>query len=277
MNRINLPLPQLSTTDEPVLSRRTPMNLSGPQFPVASTSFRLRLSFLLLILSCLLLSAAATAQGSEVQTRPATPSRLVAPIDERVLVTLKGNVRADVAHAPDLGAVEDAKPLHLFLLLQRSPAQQADLDNLVARQQQKGAPEYHKWLTPAQFGARFGASPQDIAKLSKWLQSHGFQIRSVLNNASMIDFAATAGQVRQAFHTQLHYVGVQGGKYPALIRDPQIPAALAPVVAGIKGLNRIPPLPSHTAPRQASWDADKHVWHKVNPGPADAVSPAFSA
>jgi hypothetical protein len=205
-----------------------------------------------------------------------TPSRLVNPIDEHVLVTLKGNVRQDVARAPDLGPVEDTKPLHLFLLLQRSTAQQADLDNLIARQQQPGASEYHKWLAPAEFGARFGASPQDIATLSAWLQSHGFEVRGVLNNASMIDFAATAGQVLEAFHTQLHYVNIQGGKYPALIQDPQIPAALAPVVVGIKGLNKIPAQTNHTELRQTSWDQDTHTWHIVNPTSEDIASPAYN-
>jgi hypothetical protein len=251
------------------------MKSCDPKIPTASTSRRMSFLSLLLVLACVSLPAAASAQSSQAQPFSATPSRLVEPINEHVLVTLKGNVRADVAHAPDLGPVEDAKPLHLFLLLQRSPAQQADLDNLVARQQQKGAPEYHKWLTPAQFGARFGASPQDIARLSAWLQSHGFQIRSVLNNASMVDFAATAGQVREAFHTQLHYVGVQGGKYPALIRDPQIPAALATVVAGIKGLNKVPALPNHTKPRQSSWDQSTHRWHMASPELADSTSPAY--
>jgi subtilase family serine protease len=233
-----------------------------------------------LSLGALLLGGAALGYAQDdtsaaVRPRP-TPSRLVDPIDERALVTLKGNVRADVAHAPDLGTVEDAKPLNLFLLLQRSTAQQADLDSLIARQQEPGAPEYHKWLTPAEFGARFGASPQDITKLSTWLQSHGFKIRSVLNNASMIDFEATAGQVREAFHAQLHYVSVRGGKYPALRQDPQIPAALIPVVAGIEGLNKIPPQANHGAPRQASRDQATHRWHIVNPTPADTASPDYS-
>ncbi|MGA7524477.1 MAG: protease pro-enzyme activation domain-containing protein, partial [Acidobacteriaceae bacterium] len=207
----------------------------------------------------------------------ATPSRLVEPINDQIVVTLKGNVRQDVAGAPDLGPVEDTLPLHLFLLLQRTPAQEADLQNLIARQGQPGTPEYHKWLTPAEFGARFGASPQDIAKISAWLQSQGFQVRGVLNNASMINFEATAGQVRQAFHTQLHYVSIRGGKYPALIQDPQIPAALAPVVEGIKGLNRIPPVADHTAPHQTSWDQSTHTWHIVNPTAADTATPAYDA
>ncbi|MGA6988672.1 MAG: choice-of-anchor D domain-containing protein [Terriglobales bacterium] len=204
-------------------------------------------------------------------------SHIIQPIEENARITLKGNVRQDLATAPDLGSVEDAKPLHLYLLLQRTTAQEADLDNLIARQQQATAPEYHKWLTPKEFGARFGASPEDIAKVTAWLQSHGFKIRSVLNNASMIDFAATAGQVRDTFHTELHYFNIRGGKYLANVKDPQIPAALAPVVAGIKGLSKIPPLTNHTKIRQSSYDADTHSWHPVDPTAADLASPAYNA
>ncbi|HTX75303.1 MAG TPA: protease pro-enzyme activation domain-containing protein, partial [Terracidiphilus sp.] len=225
-------------------------------------------------LATALVSFGSASAFAQLSSAPA-PSRLIAPIDERVLATLKGNVRRDVSQAPDLGAVEDDMPLHLFLQLERTPRQQTELDNLIARQQQPTAPEFHKWLTPAQFGARFGASLQDIDKLIAWLQSHSFQIRSVLNNASVIDFAATAGQVREAFHTQLHYVAIRGGKYPALVQDPKIPAALAPVVAGIVGLNKVPPMAAHTAPRQAAWDQTNHSWHIVNPTGADATSPAY--
>jgi hypothetical protein len=91
--------------------------------------------------------------------------------------------------------------LYRCLVLKRTPQQQADLDHLLARQQQRTAPEYHQWLTPQEFGARFGASHEDLGKLKNWLESRGFQVRSVLNNASVIDFAATAGKIRDEFHT----------------------------------------------------------------------------
>jgi len=240
------------------------------------SSLRVRIS-LLVCLAAMLTPAALLAQGPETESRPATPARLSDRIDEHSLVTLKGNVRKDLAAVRDLGPVEDEMPLHLYLLLKRTPAQQADLDNLLARQQQPAAPEYHKWLTPKQFGVRFGASPEDIAKLTQWLESHGFQVRSVLNNASMIDFAATAGQVREAFHAELHYFNIRGGKHAANVQDPQIPAALAPVVAGIKGLSKIPALTNHTRMRQSAYDADSHRWRPVDPSPADLASPADNA
>jgi len=249
------------------------MKPTGLQAQIAFPSVRMCCLFLAFVVAFLLLPTA-EAQSLDHEAVPAAPARLLQPIDESVLATLKGNVRRDVAQAPDLGPVEDTLPLHMFLLLRRTPAQQADLDNLIARQQQPGAPEYHKWLTPAQFGARFGAAPQDIGTLTAWLQSHGFEVRSVMNNASMIDFAGTSGLVREAFHTQLHYVGIRGGKYPALVQDPQIPAALAPVVAGIKGLNKIPAIAAHGQPRQASWDPATHRSHVVNPTAADLASPA---
>jgi hypothetical protein len=247
------------------------------QAPVSGklSSFRVRFSLLAGLAGLLLLRTAPFAQSQETEPRSTTPSRLVSPIDEHALVTLKGSVRQDLAAAPDLGPVEEGMQLHLYLLLARSTAQQADLDNLLARQQQPTAPEYHKWLTPKQFGERFGASPEDIAKLSTWLESHGFQVRSVLNNASMIDFAATAGQVREAFHTEMHYFNIRGGKHAANVQDPQIPAALAPVVAGIKGLSKIPALTNHTKVRQSSYDTATHRWHIADATGTHGPSPEF--
>src|SRR5271169_3794730 len=94
----------------------------------------------------------ATATLVAQTSAPPVSSRILQPIDENARVTFKGNVRQDLATVPDLGPVEDGKPLHLYLLLQRTTAQQADLDNLIQRQQQVTAPEYHKWLTPQEFG-----------------------------------------------------------------------------------------------------------------------------
>jgi len=45
------------------------------------------------------------------------------------------------------------------------------------------------------------------------------------------------GQLRSAFHTQIHKYQVSGKIHYANATDPQIPAALAPVVGGFVSLN----------------------------------------
>jgi hypothetical protein len=97
----------------------------------------------------------------------------------------------------------------------------------------------------------------------------------VLNNASMIDFEASAGQVRDTFHTELHYFNIRGGKYLANVKDPEIPAALTPVVAGIKGLIKIPAQTNHTPIRQASYDAHTNRWHTVDTAGKAGANPVF--
>ena len=66
----------------------------------------------------------------------------------------------------------------------------------------------------------------------------------------MIDFSGTAGQVREAFHTEIHNLEVTGKKHIANMSDPQIPAALAPAVVGIVSLNNFMPRPMNQ-PRAA--------------------------
>ena len=229
----------------------------------------------LVVLAGLLASAAQSLHAQEYEAPSTAPERLLNPIDERDLAPLPGNVRRDLTPDRDLGPVEDSMPLHLYMVLKRTPGQQADLDYLIARQQERTAPEYHKWLTPKQFGARFGAHPNDIAKLSSWLQSHGMEVRSVLNNASMLDFAATAGQIRETFHTEMHYFNVAGGKYAANAAEPQIPAALSPVVAGIQGMVKIPQQSSETPIGSTTYDKDTNSWHRVNASTTGLLKPDF--
>lgn len=228
-----------------------------------------------LLPAVLLLTAPASAQapGGSRTARPL----ITQPIDGARLVTLAGNVRRDLTPDRDLGPVEDGLSLRLYLILQRSPEQQADLDNLIARQQQPTAAEYHKWLTPQEFGERFGASQQDIAKISTWLEAQGMQVNGVLNNATFIDFTATAGQVRTTFHAETHYYNIQGGKFPANAQDPQIPEALAPVVAGIKGLSKIPMRSHRTPGRPVTYDAQSHTWHDTEPTIAEWALPKYFA
>ncbi len=165
-------------------------------------------------------------------------------IDETQRVTLPGNVRPEVSAATDRGAVADSMQLpHMQLLLERPAGREAALEAYLAATQTPGDPNYHHWLTAAQIGELYGPTPRDIATVRGWLEAHGFQVNSVSPTGLLIDFSGNAGQVAQAFQTEIHSLDVRGHHHFANMRDPQIPAALAPVIAGIVSLNNFRPKP----------------------------------
>lgn len=184
--------------------------------------------------------------GASAQSGSA-PSR-VTPIDESKLVALRGNTLPFARPSFDRGPAADSLFMdQMVLVLQRSPQQQAALDRLLAEQQDKSSPNYHRWLTPDEFGQQFGASDNDIQQVSNWLRSHGFQVNGVSAGRSLINFSGNAGQVRGAFHTAMHQYLVNNRSHWANDQDPQIPAALAPVVAGVRSLNDFFPKPKYHA------------------------------
>jgi hypothetical protein len=176
------------------------------------------------------------------------PARITEAVDEKSLVTLKGNVHPLARAEFDQGAVSYGQPLHrMLLLLQRSPDQEAALQKMLEDQQNKSSANYHAWLTPAQFGQQFGPADADIQTVTNWLQSHGFQISNVTAGRTVIEFSGNAAQVRNSFHTEIHKYLVNGEAHTANATDPQIPAALTPVVAGPVALNNFH-VKSHVLP-----------------------------
>jgi subtilase family serine protease len=179
-------------------------------------------------------SASATQAG-------ALPARITQAIDETQLMTLKGNVHPLARPEFDKGAVPSSQPMkRMLLLLQRSPEQQAALQQLMLEQQSKDSPNFQKWLVPQQFGVQFGPADADIQTVTDWLARQGFQVVRVANGRTAIEFSGNAAQVQSAFHTEIHKFVVNGETRSANVSDPQIPAALAPVVKGIVSLHNFP-------------------------------------
>ena len=167
--------------------------------------------------------------------------RITEPIDASHRITLVGNTHPLARPEFDRGAAPDQQPLErMLLVLQRSPEQDAALLRLLDEQQTKSSPNYHRWLTPQEFGAQFGPADADVQAVTAWLESQGFQVNRVAAGRTVIEFSGSAGQVRDTFRTDIHKYAVTGGEYWANAGDPQIPAALAPVVAGFASLNNFP-------------------------------------
>ena len=161
--------------------------------------------------------------------------RIINPINENDLVTLKGNTHPLANAKTDRGRVRPDLPMtDLILVLSRSPEEQTAFDKFVESQYTPGSVNFHHWLTPEQVGTEFGVSATDIATISIWLSAHGFSIGEVTKDRLSIRFSGTAAQVESTFHTEIHNLEVKGVQHIGNMSDPQIPAALTPAVVGVK-------------------------------------------
>jgi subtilase family serine protease len=180
------------------------------------------------------------------------PARLViAPVDDAKRMTLHGTVHPLAQARYDRGEVDDSLPAARVLLLLNRPAdREAELQKFLVDVHRRGSGSYHQWLTPQQFGARFGPADSDIQAAEGWLRSRGFSVSRVTKSKQFIEFSGTVGQLRNAFHTQIHQYDVNGEAHYANATDLSIPAALGSLVRGVSPLNnfRAQPLIRNAGP-----------------------------
>ncbi len=187
------------------------------------------------------LAIMAPAKGADTMGGSGNPG--VPPIvDETQLVSLGGNTRPEAVAQNDRGPVADSMVLpHMQLLLKRTAGAKAALEGFIAGLYDQNWASYHRWISARRFGAAFGPPPARIAAVVGWLDDHGFQVNAVSDGRTIIDFSGTAGQVREAFHSEIHHLDAGGTPHIANMSDPQIPAALADVVEGIVSLHDFRP------------------------------------
>jgi uncharacterized protein (TIGR03437 family) len=143
----------------------------------------------------------------------ATPEHLLGPLDASVILPA------------------------VTLVLRATPEQQADLDALLAAQQDSTSPHYHRWLSPEQYAARFGASTEDIARISAWLEQHNLHVTSVGRARTSVVFSGAARDVGPALGTSFQRYRVDGETHFANSAEPSLPAALQTAVRAIHGLH----------------------------------------
>ena len=179
----------------------------------------------------------------------AAQDRILQPVDRTRMTPLKGHIHPQAAPANDQGPVDPAMPIrHATLLLK--PA--ASIEAFLADQQLPGSPNFHKWLTPEQFGDRFGLTAGDIAKVTSWVESQGLKVEHVARGRHWVTFSGTADQAARTFHTRFHRFQVNGQAHFANVDEPSVPDALQDVVGGFLGLNDFKPHSNVVRPQYTS-------------------------
>lgn len=151
---------------------------------------------------------------------------------------LRGHVPAAVAHLTPLSELSATNQLYLAIGLPLRNT--AELDTFLQQLYDPASTNYHRYLSPSEFTARFGPTEQDYAKVKSFAANHGFRVIHEHNNRLLLDVTAQAADVERAFHVRLNIY-----HYPAENRDffapdtePSVDAGLP--VLDVQGLSDFP-------------------------------------
>lgn len=193
-----------------------------PLFTVSATLFL-----------CVIGSACSFAQGQALAAQT--------KVDETRRVQLHGTVHPLARPEYDRGPVPDSFPAdRMIVMLNCPPDRELALTQFLRDAHTAGSPSFHKWISPDEFGARFGARDEDAQPVQAWLQSHGFSVTRLTKSRRFLEFSGTAAQVREALHSEIHQYEVQGKTYYSVAADISVPEAVAPLIRGFAPLNTFP-------------------------------------
>ncbi|HZY99129.1 MAG TPA: S53 family peptidase [Candidatus Baltobacteraceae bacterium] len=155
----------------------------------------------------------------------------------------RGDVVATPADLQQLG-VSDAGRAPATTTLSLAVAlryrNQDALDRLVAQQSNPESASYRRWLSNAQFDARFAPTKAGYRTVLASLRRAGFRIDRTYENRTVIDATAGVATIERYFRTSIHRVrSSKGGVEYANVRSAFAPPALSALVLGVDGLNTV--------------------------------------
>lgn len=174
-----------------------------------------------------LLTAAALVAGTAVALTAGTATAATPT------VRLTGDVLKPLISRPDLGATSASRHIQVDITLGRpkSAAENAYYRALYT----KGSGQYHHFLTPAQFDARFGVGQARFDAVRRFATAHGLTVAGSTGSRDLLVLDGTVGQVDKTFAVTLHNFRTNGKTYYANTRGPLVPSGLG--ITGVIGLN----------------------------------------
>ena len=150
---------------------------------------------------------------------------------------LKGHVRPAVLNgqAKPVGPLAATQRMNLSIVLPlRNQAQLADL---LSRLYDPSSPDYHKFLTVAQFVETFGPSAGDYQAVVDYARANGFTVTGRSSNRLVVPVSGTVDQVQKAFNVRmmLYHHPTENRTFFSPDREPSL--ALSTSIAHIEGLN----------------------------------------
>ncbi len=150
--------------------------------------------------------------------------------------SVSGTVSPLLKRARLLGAVDPSKRIAFDVAL-RLPDPGA-LNTFVNSEYQPGSANYRAFLTPAQFGARFGAPTSEISRVVMALRGLGLTAAAPSPGRLFVSATGTVAAVQRAFGVRIaDFRALTGRAFYANTGDVRLPASLSRDATSVVGLD----------------------------------------
>ena len=161
---------------------------------------------------------------------------------------LDGSMPKWLHQARDMGASSTGQRMNFGVLLGMRD-QAGAMDTLKAISDPASS-SYGKWLTNAEFDARYAPAKSSVTAVQDWLRSAGFQVTKTLPSGMYVEASGSVSQVESTFGTSVHNYSYLGKNVHAnnsqLSLPTGTPAAVTSAISGVIGVDQGTAL-KHTA------------------------------
>jgi subtilase family serine protease len=158
---------------------------------------------------------------------------------------MSGSVAPFTSHTQALGAEAASTQLTIQLWLRGNTSAAADFARAVST---PGTAQFHRYLSPAAYAARFAATPANAAAVEAWLRSQGFTAVHTGARRTYVRATGSVSAINAAFQTRIERyrssAAANAGRYVlrANATKLHIPKSLARDVLGVTGIDNAAPL-----------------------------------
>jgi kumamolisin len=136
-------------------------------------------------------------------------------------------------------AADDAENVQFVLTL--GLHHQDQLQRELKDMYDRSSPQYHHFLSAADFIAKYAPSKDEYAGLEKFAARHGLKVVGEHASRTSVRVEGNAAAIRDLFKSKMYWrQNAQGRQYLAPDIEPTVPAELASLGGGVTGLNQKP-------------------------------------
>ena len=152
-------------------------------------------------------------------------------------VTIPGNVAPALQDATYMNHSDPNAVLTIVVGLKRH--NEAEFTDLLDRLYDADSPDYHRWITPTDFLAKFSPSQVDVDAVRQHLESHGLTVNRVSDNRVLVQATGTVAQIEEAFAININVYQLGAETHFSNDRSPSAPSSLKDVIESVMGLTSL--------------------------------------